>query len=134
MNSFYEDKVKDLKTKVNSMIELHSLNLIEDDEFYTSLKKYCDQLDQLNMRNVVVDETVLQYDDEDKGELDRVIKNLQSQLVEAKADNIRSFQKLMAETNSNIIPEQEEHLNNQVDYAKDCIAPIKQIHNQLLEK
>ena len=83
------------------------------------------------MRNVVVAETALQYDNEDKGELDRVIKNLQSQLVDTKAENIKSFQKLMADTNSNIIPEQEENLNNQVTYAKECILPIKQIHNQL---
>ena len=73
INSFYYDKVKDLKAKVNSVIELHSLNFIGDDEFYASIKKYLDQLDQLNTRNDVIAETDLQYDDEDKDELDRVI-------------------------------------------------------------
>jgi len=134
MSNYHENKAKEVKAKICSYIELHSLKFIDDNEFYSGMKKYMDQLDTLNIDKVVLDETVLQKDEDDNGELDRVIKNLQLQLVEAKSNNIRSIQKLLTETNSNIIAEQEEHLTKHTEYINDCIRPLKLIYSKLYEE
>lgn len=134
MISIYKRKSDELKTKINGIVELNSLGMIDDNEFYYDLKKNMEDLGNLNNTNVVLDERALQIDESDTTELDRVIKNLQSQLLEAKADNISTFQKLQCETESYIINEQEEYLSKQENYIKKWVVPLKAIHSKLLEE
>lgn len=135
MKSFKENKINEWKTIINSLIELHSLKFIDDQCFYSDLKIYMDKLDLLNREDVVIDDNVLNEKDEANGnQLDDVIKSLQSQLVESKSENIKSFQNLMKETESHIITQQSSQLDKRNDYVKNWIVPLKDIYNKLYEE
>lgn len=135
MKSFKENKIAEWKTVINSLIELHTLKFIDDQCFYSDLKTYMDKLDLLNREDVVIDEEAYFTKEESSGnQLDSIIKSLQSQLVESKSENIKSFQDLIKETESQIIEQQSSQLDRRVEYVKTCIVPLKEIYNKLYEE
>ena len=130
-----ESKINEWKAIINSLIELHSLKFIDDQWFYSDLKLNMDKLELLNKEEVVIDdEAYIVKDDPQENQLDNIIKSLQCQLVESKSENIKSFQNLMKETESDIISQQNTQLDKRVDYIKNCIVPLKEIYNKLYEE
>jgi hypothetical protein len=131
-----EHKIKEIRVAINSLIELHSLKFIDDNNtFYYDIKNYMDKLNLLNDDNIILTESLFDnnepikdHNPEDKEEvkdpnpaenpcqLDNVVKALQSQLLCSKSENILNFQKMQKETESYIIDEQEDNLNKQIDY------------------
>lgn len=136
MYGYRENLVKELKVQINSLIELHTLKFIDDTTFYSDMKSYMDQLDEINAENIVVDEKIPfeSKPEEENNLVDDVIKNLQHQLLAVKSDNINTMHKLTKETNSEIIEEQNRYLNQRVDYINNCVVPLKEIHNKLYEE
>lgn len=151
--SLKEHRIKEIRVSINSLIELHTHKFIDDTVFYSDMKSLMDKLHLMNEENIFLKESLLENnlldkipESENKEEfkepiptsdpcqLDNVIKNLQSQLLCSKSDNILSFQNLQKETESHIIDEQEENLNKQVDYMRNCIAPLKNIYVKLYEE
>lgn len=43
------------------------------------------------------------------------------------------MQKLLKETDSGVVEEQEEVLSKQIDYVHNCIVPLKEIYAKLYE-
>jgi hypothetical protein len=131
-----EHKIKEIRVAINSLIELHSLKFIDDNNtFYYDIKNYMDKLNLLNDDNIILTESLFDNNEpmkdhnpenkeevkdpkpvEDPCQLDNVVKALQSQLLCSKSENILNFQKMQKETESYIIDEQEDNLNKQIDY------------------
>ena len=135
MHSYKENMVNELKVRINSLIELHMLKFIDDSKFYADIKVYMDKLDELNSANVIADTDISseQMEGNESTQVDDVIKNLQSQLIAVKAENIHSMQNLVKETNSHVIDEQKEHLDGYTDYINNVIVPLKKIRDRLFE-
>lgn len=136
MESLKEHKIDECKTIINSLIELHMMNFIDDQSFYSDLKKYMDQLELLNKEQVVVDEEAMTPKEEETSptQVDKIIKSLQCQLLATKAENVLTFKKLVKESNSHIIEEQTEHIEKRDEFVNNVIVPLKAIFNKLYEE
>jgi hypothetical protein len=135
IESLREEKLREFKWRVNSLIELHMHNFIDDKTFYSDFKSCMDHLGVLNKELTLIDDEVIDEKEEDKEtEIDRVIKNLQCQLVGVKAENILGFKRLVQETNSPIIEQQTEQLEKRNVYITECIKPLKEMHMKLYEE
>jgi hypothetical protein len=135
MTCFKDNKIKEIECKINSLIELHMHNFIDDQIFYADFKFYTDLLENANQELVVINETELYKNEEDKEptELNDVIKNLQCQLMVTKSDNIESFKTLVKQTESSVIEQQEIQLQKRTDYITNSIKPLKEIYANMYE-
>ena len=158
------EKIEEIEIKANSLLELHRLDFISEQEFNTEFRKIADMIEFWNndfnytkldlpnkdikeetkekhdLRQIkeelkeVFDDDFPQKDMENNTEIDDVIKNLQSHLLATKAENILSLQKLSKEIDFNAIREQDEYLKNQRKFVTSVVLPVNNINDVLCEK
>ena len=63
INKLKETQVEELQIEANSLVELHRLNFIDDQYFYTEFKKITDQLEIWNDDQVAIDNNLIIVED-----------------------------------------------------------------------
>lgn len=84
-------KIKEIQVKINSLIELHAIGIMSDENFYSDVKAHMNLLDTLNADMVVVKDKLILCDSKPEEEakdqtvepkdeecqIDKILKNLQ---------------------------------------------------------